>query len=815
MQQQPPRGGSGQHAAAFSFEAKVDNEEPLVDAMLASLTRSALPADAWEKLHEAAHRDDRLSEVAFAFESVSQGKRLRTAQPAVAAEFLFQAGRFFGDVFGDEVGAVAYLERALALAPTHPGAFSKLVLLLSKHRQPKRLAEVYAAAAQHRPRGEQVPLLGRAAELLTEAGGADDKVMELLQALLRLEPTDEDARARLEALYVKANRFRDVVRLNEQALAAADPPPSDAARRSLLARIVELYADRLQEPERALPHVEQLLALDPGNEGARKVAQKLVVIKGLAGRAAAALATAFEVFGTPQEVARFLTLELDNTRGPKRASILARLGRLRSERLGDDAGAFDAFEQALAIDATDDDLRVRYLVLAGTLERYADAAKTLGRVLATVKDSAVKAKTSAQLGEMQLRAGDAKRAKATLAGVLSSPEAPPDAVLVAANALREIHDRDKDARGLCEVLERIAGVEPDAARRARVDEELADLATKLKDMPRAIAAYERLLSTPARSRALEALAPLYEASGDPDKHARLLEERAADSTDTAQARELSMRAAEVRARETKDATAAIAACRAVVDRFGAARDVLALVMPQLEAQRLWSELAEALAQDATLTSGREQAEVLARLGTVRMVRLRDVPAALDAFQEALAFDPQERTSRATLEKLAALGDHRLAAGRVLEPVYRREGAAGPLLKVLELRGTLGLDVDERLEALREATNLAVGGGAGERGRALELIGRGLTEAVAGDRPLQEWLGALDAAAGTGTDPKRRAAILAKAIGDREVASAELSALARRAAEAHSASGDAQSAIALYRRALSFEPHSSELLLAHR
>ncbi len=40
---------------------------------------------------------------------------------------------------------------------------------------------------------------------------------------------------------------------------------------------------------------------------------------------------------------------------------------------------------------------------------------------------------------------------------------------------------------------------------------------------------------------------------------------------------------------------------------------------------------------------------------------------------------------------------------------------------------------------------------------------------------------------------------------------ELSALAKRAAEAHAASGDVQAAIALYRRALVFEPQSSDLL----
>src|ERR1019366_6734287 len=145
---------------------------------------------------------------------------------------------------------------------------------------------------------------------------------------------------------------------------------------------------------------------------------------GLAGRAAAALATACEAYGTPEDVVRYLTLELDGTRGPKRAMLFARLGRLKSERLGDDAGAFDAFEQALAIDATDDDLRARYSALATKLARYADAAKTLARVLA-------------------------------------STDAQPDAVLLAANALREIQERDKDARSLCDVLERIVGVEPD------------------------------------------------------------------------------------------------------------------------------------------------------------------------------------------------------------------------------------------------------------------------------------------------------------------------------------------------------------------
>jgi len=809
MQQPPPRRGSGQQSAAFSFEAKLENEEQLVDAMLASMARGGLPEGVWDKLHAAAQRDDRLSELAFAFESAAQGKRLRTLSPAVAADFLFEAARYFGDVFGDEMGAVGYLERALGLVPGHAPSFAKAESLLTRAGQPKKLAELYAAVAQHRPRAEQAPVLRRAAELFAEAGGSDEKVIELLSHVLRLDPADEPSRARLEALYVKANRLRDVVRLVEQAL-SSDPPPDDASRKKLLARIVELYADKLHEPERAMPYVEQLLALDPLHDDARRVAQKLVVVKGLAGRAAAALATAYESSGTPQEIARWLGIELENTRGPKRASLLARLGKLKSERMGDDKGAFEAFEQALAIDATDDDLRARYVALADRQRRWLDAARTLGRVLATVKDGAVKAKTSAQLGEVLLRGGDAKRAKATLSGVLTLPDAPPEATLAAAYALRSIAEAEKDARALADVLERIAELEADPEKKRAVDEQLGQTAAQLGDTRRAITAYERLLATASRAKALEALAPLYEASGDPASLARLLEERAKDTSDATAARELMMRAAAVRAEGGKDPAAAIASCRAVVERFGPARDALSLLVPLLDAQRRWAELAQALEQDAAFADGAERASLMARLGMLRMQRLKDADGAIRAFAEALAFDPSEKTARSTLDKLATFGEHRMASARVLEPILRREGASGPLLKILELQGTLSEDADERLAALREAADLALNAG-NETARALDLVGRALGDAVAHARPLGEWIERFDRAAGPGTDPKRRAAILGQAIGEHEVTGDELSALARRAAEAYAASGDVPLAIALYRRVLAFEPHSAEVL----
>jgi tetratricopeptide (TPR) repeat protein len=811
MQSQGPRqrGAFGPKGPGSSAEGNAENEEQRLDAMLAALGRGGVAAEAWDELHASARKNDRISELAFAFESVSQGKRIRALPPAVAAEFLFQAARFFGHVFGDELGAIAYLDRALAIAPAHAAAFATLETLLEKSQQYKKLADLYVAAAQQRPRGDQAPLLRLAVEHLVRGSGQEDKLIELLQQVLRLEPGDEPSRALLESLFFKANRFRDIVRLGEQAL-AVDPPPDPETKARLLGRIVELYADKLQEPERALPFIEPLLVLVPRHEGALAVAQRLVVVKGLAGRAAAALATAYETAGAIQPMAHYLAIELESTRGPKRAVLLARLGRIKQEHLGDPAFAFDAFEQALVMDP-DDDVRRRYVALAADLRRDADAAKTLTRVLASAKDPALRARTGADLGRVLQRSGDPKRAKGPLTLVLSQAGAPDDAVLEAAYVLWEILEAERDERTLGDVLERIAVLEADPERQRAVNERLAEIATHQNDVPRAIGAYERLLTTNAAPKAREALGPLYEATGDYVKYGSLLEQRGNESPSEPEARALLLRAAQVRASDPSSGAAAIATCGAIEARFGVALDVLGLLIPLLENQRLWSALADALTREAGLLDGAARSRSLSRLGLVRLTHLQDAPGAIDAMTYALAEDATNKSARATLEKLAAAGEHRLAAARALEPLYRQEGARPLLLRVLDLRGALGENADVRLSALREAADLLAGGSAAETARALEPIARGLSESVASEMPLGEWFDRLDAVAQRGVDSGRRAATLARALGERDVTSAELGALARRAAEAYAESGDGRSAIALYRRALAFDPHSAELL----
>src|SRR5258708_2801048 len=132
---------AGAAAVLASLDERLENEAEVLDAFLLALARNQLPGDAWEKLRRAAQRDDRTTELAFAFEGLAGDRKIRTLQAGVVAEFMFQSAVFFGDVMGDDVGAAAYLDKAMAAMPTHAGAIARYEEKLTKAGDLQKLGE--------------------------------------------------------------------------------------------------------------------------------------------------------------------------------------------------------------------------------------------------------------------------------------------------------------------------------------------------------------------------------------------------------------------------------------------------------------------------------------------------------------------------------------------------------------------------------------------------------------------------------------------------------------------------------------------------
>ncbi|WP_433928862.1 tetratricopeptide repeat protein [Sorangium cellulosum] len=829
-----------------ALEQGIDNEAAALDVLVAAAAKGNPHPELWAKLHHAAARHDRFSELAFAYERFASERRFGMLPQAAQAEVLVHAAEFLADSFGDPGGARPYLERALSVLPSHQEAFVRLERILKEANEPPRLADLYALAANHRPdRAEQLALLRRAYELVEASGKEEERAIKLLQQILKIDMGDAAARWALEARYARAGRPQDVARLLEQAL-TTDPPPADALE--IRARLIDLYSGPLKEIERALPHVEEVLAQNPAHEGAFRAGEALLGRKTALVRAAAALEAAHARRGRTQEVARMMSLQIENLRGPRRVEVQKRLVELLFQKVGDLASAFSLSEQILAVDPSDEAVRERFVALASALDRRVDAARVLVRASSGAKDKPLRARIAAELGELYEGLGDGRKARAAFQQALDSE---PDAVAVrrAARGLAKLCERERDARGLAGALARLVEAEPEAEAREAAAERLARLyEEELGDIPGAIAAYRKLAEAGSsrEPRALSALERLYDATGGHEGLAWVLERRAEAEPDRRAARVLAFRAAELRTR-LPDLPGAVAAWRRYLAAFGPSREAHARLIPLLEQERRWAELEALLEAEAELAAGQERASVLARIGAIRMARLDDPAGSIAAYRQALALDPADRASRLAVEKMLGpppgsgagssgvessrqsahlhlTDDQRIAACAVLEPIARAEGAAPLLVRVLETRAeiapaawaegapaALAADVRGRLAALEEAVGIAERELRDPR-RALDLAARGLTLATASaPERLSRWVAEVERLTEHGSESARRAPALAGALGDRAVDSAPLSHLARRAGEALLASGDVTQALALYRRALAFEPSSPELI----
>jgi len=804
------RPAAGVAAVLASLDERLENEADVLDSFLLALARNQLPREAWEKLYRAAQRDDRTADLAFAFEGLAGDRKLRTLQAGVVAEFMFQASIFFGDVMGDDLGAATYLDKAMAAMPTHPGAIARYEAKLTNAGEFQKLGEFFFDMAQHRARAEQAPTLRKAADAFEKAA-AGDRLADVLGMLVRVDPKDEEARAKLEEALLQAKRPRDVAKMLEQTL-TSDPPPADDIAFAQRTKLLALY-DEVNEVERALPHVEWLLARANGHEGAKSIGMRLLEVKATAQRAAAALAVAAEKGEAWADAARYYTLELEHSRGTRRFGALRALAALRHDHIDDLPGAFEAAEQALHIDATDMDLLDRFVALTRALGKHEAAQKTLQRLVSSAKDASARARLSAEMGELLLATGDVKRARAAFSSALTVPGATELAVLPAMHALARLYAEDEDHMSLAEMLERIVQTEPDVVRRQQAAEQLAALASgSLADPARAVAAYRGLLDTPARARALDALEPLLSSLGDAIGLAEVLRAKASDTESREDKRALLIRAAEQLTEASGNVAAASHAWREVVEQFGPTKDVLSRWTPLLELERDFTSLAAAYESLAKLDHGGDKVDALARLGLLRMQWLGDAAGAVEAFRGALSIDPHDKTSRAAMEQLLDSNDVpiAMAAGDVLEPTYRTEANRVGLLRVAIVRAKGGADADERGRALTDAVALAEHL-PNERGRVVTLLRTALTQALDESRPVTPWLTALDALLPGDSEASARADLLTLALGERTIDSDEIVLVAQRLGDAAMLAGDRTRALDAYKRALDYAPASPELM----
>ncbi len=743
-------------------ESKLGDPGRALDVALRAVEEFPQELALWDRAKDLSVSAGRPGDLAQVYQAVlSEQARL---PDAVEVELCQRAATLCREQVGDQDAAIPYLERVLARQPANDEAFEDLKEILMARERWSDLEALYAQAVTGTTdASRRVEFLAEVAliceDIIEDAG----KAIDYYERILDLDSLHGTATAALEKLYAQESQYDKLVALLERRLARADLAETVAIR----LRLAALHLDSLKDAARAMPHVEDVLRADPNQREARDLAERILQVPALRGRAAEVLEAVYETRDEVRDLVRVLDIRLETaTDEGEQRSLLRRIATLRDERLTDDRGAMDALARLVPLDPIDVRARGRLMEIGkrvGAHERVAEVLTAAAGVASGAEARGAILMDVATIYREQLN--DIARAEAVYRRVLEIDPNGPTLVLPAARALEQIYAGAGEHPALVDILRTEVRMEDEPARRAEILGRLGEICESiLEDAPGAIAAWRaRLDDTPGDATALSALERLYQKVSAWRELVDVLKARREIAMDGDERRRLMVRAAEILTEKLVDVPEAIVAWRAVLDEFGPEATAMKAVEALYETASRWTDLAEAIETHLTLVDEpAERLELLARLGDVRHTHQEDVAGALEAYRQALTVDPNHAASRAALEKLLDDEVARRDAAQVLHPLYEADGDHERLLRVVQIESDTSTDPEERLSLLEQAVKVAEGP-LGNASRAFEFAVAGLKEA-AGSEGVQPWLEMVERLAATTRRYPELVALLREVVG---------------------------------------------------
>ena len=716
--------GLGDGGAAFDVLVRATSEFPSQISV-------------WDKLSELAQKTQRTQ--AFA-ESLVRAVPLEgpSGLPQAVEVDLAERVAAIYDEMGDVDHARPYLDRVLVLDPKNERAFGRLKQILTSLERWDELEAMYERAVASGDGPRQTELLGEVALVAEEITGDKAKAIQYYERILSIDPAHEQSTRSLDSLYSNEGRFADLAKLLEKRILSSVGGESLALR----GRLGTLLEEKLGDHGRALDQLAAVLESEPGSDEARALVERVLPLPEHRARAAAILEAVYLANDSARDLVRVLEVRMETASAVEdRAELLRRIAELRDDRLNEDVAALDTYARLVPIAPDDSHARARLLDIARRVGSHAQAAEVLTASAKAAKAPQPRADILMEVAKIHEDfLGDATKAEGVYREVLQLE--PDDAALAlpAVRALERIYAAAGKSADLAEALRLHVKLEDDVAVRRELQGRLGELCESSLDDPKgAIAAWKaRVEDDPSDEVALASLDRLYERTGDFKALVEVLRSRERAATDKDTRKKLMVRLGQNLADKLSDVTEAILAYRAVIDEFGAESSLLSALATLYEVADRYDDLAETL--EAELGMSEETSDrlaLLAKLGDVRRSRLKDLPAALETYRQALTLEPSHAPSRAALEEFLADDSAKRDAAAILRPLYEADGEQAKLLRVLDIEVEFGDTVDERLGVLAQAVVVAEQS-LQDVGRAFGYAARALREA-AGDSELRPWM----------------------------------------------------------------------------
>ncbi|MFK7988880.1 MAG: hypothetical protein AB8I08_22870, partial [Sandaracinaceae bacterium] len=435
---------------------------------------------------------------------------------------------------GSTERAIDAWKSVLRMAPTHPEAPEALKALYEKTEKWNSLVELLKGEADAAPEDEperKVAMLRHLVPIYRDKLGLDVMVINTYNAIIQLDPSDQEALDALAETYESTGRWNDLIKvLSKQADSSDDPERAV----SLHMRVASLWIERFANYNQATAPLEQVIALEPENREALAQLKEIYKKK-------RAWKNLYEVLNKEAALASDPEVRL---------TIKLELAELAGKRLHRHGDAIVLWKDILEQDPDNQDAVAQLEKLAEREKDWPTLAEVLERRVLEADDERGRVKVLQKLGviygehmdDAALAAGAWKRilevdpkngrALRTLRqSFLSSQDW---------DGLEALYADVGDWEGLVDVLGNAADKSEDESVKVELSFRAAKLYEEQLGKPhRAFRAYERVLAAdPSNARAAEALIPLYEHSDKWNRIPALYEVMVGHAEDDAQRLEL-------------------------------------------------------------------------------------------------------------------------------------------------------------------------------------------------------------------------------------------------------------------------------------
>lgn len=623
--------------------------DELVEAM-ARARQEPESDEAWDAIDELARSTQKPEPISALYREVLGGDL-----PVGLVHRLGQrAADFHEEWFADPTYVIGVLSRVLEIDPQADWAFERLSLLLTMAERWEDLLATYdRALAASEDVEHKKKLLDEAARIAKDFAGETNRAINYLKELVPLRPEDAQLASSLERRLTLQKRYRDLIDVWTARLGVME---GDEALRTRV-QIAETWLDKLEDAETSLSAVREILQMESGQDEACRLLEKIGVTSGAPREVRrAALSMLHERFSSAERSAdavraidlRLEVADADDERIALRSEAMDRLAAL--DRLGEAV----AHGAELLVLSPSRKTRDRLLELVAQTGQFGPYVGALVRAAAETTDESLRVELLAEAGRIcQETLEEPVRAIDLLSRVLSDGAADETARLDAARRLKALLIGEEHADKRLEVLEKLAGLEPEAEDRRQVLGEAARLAERLGRDDHALGLWRvRLETDPSDQEALDATVVTVERLERWGALVGALRDRAEASGDPALKRSDLVRIANVHEQRLSDVEAAIEVWQEIQAEFGQnAETVDSLARLSAEARR-WTDVVELL-RSAAKDEGDpvRRADQHAQMGDVYREQRASPAKAVASYGEALEIDPRHEQSRAGLRRL--------------------------------------------------------------------------------------------------------------------------------------------------------------------